>query len=80
MKIIRYPKRDQWPAITARPHIDHSLLHNTVSTVLSDIRQRGDEAVLDNGDRLQISRPRKTAFMQQIADYYGNKKINMGRF
>ena len=40
----------------------------------------GDEAVLDNGDRLQISRPRKTAFMQQIADYYGNKKINMGRF
>lgn len=40
----------------------------------------GDEAVMDNGDRLQISRPRKTEFMQQIADYYSNKKINMGRF
>ena len=40
----------------------------------------GDEAVLSNGERLQISRPRKTEFMQQIADYYGNKKINMGRF
>jgi DNA-binding LytR/AlgR family response regulator len=40
----------------------------------------GDEAVLTNGERLQISRPRKTEFMQQIADFYGNKKINMGRF
>jgi DNA-binding LytR/AlgR family response regulator len=40
----------------------------------------GDEVVLTSGERLQISRPRKTEFMQQIADYYGNKKINMGRF
>lgn len=40
----------------------------------------GDDVVLVSGERLQISRPRKTAFMQQIADYYGNKKINMGRF
>ena len=40
----------------------------------------GDEAVLTNSERLQISRPRKTEFMQQIADYYGNKKINLGRF
>lgn len=40
----------------------------------------GDDVVLTNGERLQISRPRKTTFMQQIADYYGNKKINMGRF
>ena len=40
----------------------------------------GDEVLLSNGERLQISRPRKTEFMQQIADYYGNKKINMGRF
>jgi hypothetical protein len=36
----------------------------------------GDEAVMTNGDRLPISRPRKTAFMQQIADFYGNKRIN----
>ena len=39
-----------------------------------------DEAVLTNGERLQISRTRKTEFMQQIADFYGNKKINLGRF
>ena len=40
----------------------------------------GDEVVLTNGERLTISRPRKTEFMQQIADFYGNKKINLGRF
>ena len=40
----------------------------------------GDETVLTNGERLSISRPRKTEFMQQIADFYGNKKINLGRF
>ena len=40
----------------------------------------GDEVVLVNGDRLPISRPRKKEFMQQIADFYGNKKINLGRF
>ena len=40
----------------------------------------GDEVVLTNGEHLQISRPRKTEFMQQIADFYGNKKINLGRF
>ena len=40
----------------------------------------GDEVVLTNGERLPISRPRKKEFMQQIADFYGNKKINLGRF
>ena len=40
----------------------------------------GDDVVMDDGARLPISRPRKTAFMQQIADFYGNKKINLGRF
>lgn len=40
----------------------------------------GDDVVLTNGERLPIGRPRKTAFMQQIADYYGNKKINIGRY
>ena len=39
----------------------------------------GDEAVVTGGDRLPISRPRKTEFMQQIADFYGNKKITGGR-
>ncbi|MBQ8136388.1 MAG: response regulator transcription factor [Clostridia bacterium] len=40
----------------------------------------GDEVVLTGGIRQQISRPRKTEFMQQLADFYGHKKINLGRF
>ena len=36
----------------------------------------GDEVVMTGGGRLPISRPRKTEFMQRIADFYGNKKIN----
>ena len=39
----------------------------------------GDEIVVTGGARLSISRPRKTEFMQQIANYYGNQKINMGK-
>ncbi len=40
----------------------------------------GDDVVLTDGIRQQISRTRKTEFMQRIADFYGNKKINLGRF
>lgn len=43
-------------------------------------RVEGDEVELSSGDLMQISRPRKTEFMQHIADFYGNRRINMGRF
>lgn len=45
MKIIRYPKREQWADICERPHLDMTQLQNTVSSVLCDIRENGDEAV-----------------------------------
>ena len=45
MKIYRYPKKEQWAEIVARPRLDLTKLNETVSTVLNDIRQRGDEAV-----------------------------------
>ena len=45
MKIYRFPKRGQWDEIIERPRLDLTRLNETVSTVLSDIRQRGDEAV-----------------------------------
>ncbi len=45
MKIYRYPKREQWGEITSRPRLDLTKLNETVSTVLNDVRQRGDEAV-----------------------------------
>ena len=45
MKIYRFPKREQWDEIIERPRLELTRLNETVSTVLSDIRQRGDEAV-----------------------------------
>ena len=61
MKIIRYPGREQWKEITERPHLDHSQLQQTVSGVLNDVRQRGDEAVLDYEERFDHVR------LQQLA-------------
>ena len=45
MRIYRYPKPEQWAEITARPRLDLSQLNATVSAVLADVRERGDEAV-----------------------------------
>ncbi len=45
MKIYKYPSRQQWADIVERPRLDLTQLNETVSHVLADIRQRGDEAV-----------------------------------
>ena len=47
MKIYRFPTRDQWAEIVERPRLDLTKLNETVSTVLADIKQRGDAAVRD---------------------------------
>ncbi|WP_029903990.1 histidinol dehydrogenase [Prevotella sp. 10(H)] len=47
MQIIKYPERSEWASILARPQFDTSSLNDTVSTVLSDIKKRGDEAVME---------------------------------
>ncbi len=45
MKIFKYPTKQQWAEIVERPRLDLTKLNETVSTVLADIRLRGDEAV-----------------------------------
>ncbi len=45
MKIYKYPTPSEWPEIISRPRLDLTKLNETVATVLSDIRQRGDAAV-----------------------------------
>ena len=45
MKIYKNPKREVWGEIVSRPRLDLTKLNETVSNVLYDIRQRGDEAV-----------------------------------
>ena len=47
MKIYRYPDEAQLREITTRPTKDAADLTATVSAVLADIRERGDDAVLD---------------------------------
>ena len=45
MKIYKYPKKELWGEIISRSRLDLTKLNETVSTVLNDVRQRGDEAV-----------------------------------
>ncbi len=45
MKIYKKPTRDQWTDIVERPRLDLDKLNATVEAVLTDVRQRGDEAV-----------------------------------
>lgn len=51
MKIIKYPKQEQWAEICERPHLDIMQLQATVSGVLNDVRTRGDEAVKEYEQR-----------------------------
>ena len=46
MNIYRYPDINEWLSLCERPHLDASALRATVTGVLNDIRQNGDEAVM----------------------------------
>ncbi len=45
MKIYKNPKHEEWAEIVERPRLDLARLNDTVSSVLDDVRRRGDEAV-----------------------------------
>ena len=45
MQIIKYPKRETWAQILARPSLDTKFLERTVANILNDVRQHGDEAL-----------------------------------
>ena len=45
MQIIKYPPRETWTSILARPAFDSSTLFETVQKVLDDVREHGDKAV-----------------------------------
>ena len=68
MKITRYPGREQWKEIIERPHLDHSQLQQTVSGVLNDVRQRGDEAVMDYEERFDHVRLQQLAVTKEEMD------------
>ena len=45
MQIYKYPAKETWSQILARPVHDTTVLFNTVQEVLDGVRNRGDEAV-----------------------------------
>jgi histidinol dehydrogenase len=45
MNIYKYPDRNTWDELIKRPLLDTSFLEAKVQTILSDIKQNGDEAV-----------------------------------
>ncbi len=47
MKVIKYPQRRDWNTILARPAFDTSSLNATVSSILAEIKSRGDKAVIE---------------------------------
>ena len=51
MRIIRYPQQREWSQLCARPHLDNQELAATVSAVLADVREHGDEAVIRYEER-----------------------------
>lgn len=58
MQIIKYPAKEDWKTILERPTFDTTSLNNTVSAILSDIKNRGDEAVLhyeEKFDKVKLS-------------------------
>ena len=75
MKVIKYPKREDWPTMCRRPEKDFSDLSASVASVLSDVRARGDAAVREytkrfDGaeiDALEVSEEEKHEAMQTIS-------------
>ncbi len=45
MQIIKYPEKEKWSEILARPVFDNSHLFDIVQKVLDDVRQNGDNAI-----------------------------------
>ncbi|MEG2067758.1 MAG: histidinol dehydrogenase [Tannerellaceae bacterium] len=45
MEVIKYPSRQEWPALLKRPALDVSTLFDTVRTVLSEVQAGGDAVV-----------------------------------
>lgn len=51
MQVIKYPNRSQWKDILNRPTFDTSALNETVSKVLADVKEKGDSAVIEYGEK-----------------------------
>ncbi len=58
MNIIKYPLRQEWPALLTRPAMDVSLLFDKVQEIIDRVKTEGDAAVLEYGaafDKVELS-------------------------
>lgn len=65
MKILKYPQRNDWNEVLARPTFDDSSLNKTVQDVLDQIKSRGDEAVLEYEEKFDKVRLQNLAVSEQ---------------
>lgn len=68
MRIIKYPKREQWAEIVERPRLDLTKLNATVSSVLADVRLRGDAAVKEYEEKFDKAILTSLAVTEQEMD------------
>lgn len=68
MKIYRFPNKDLWGEIIARPRLDLTKLNATVSSVLADVKQRGDVAVKEYEEKFDKAVLTSLAVTEQEMD------------
>ena len=68
MKIYRFPNKDLWGEIIARPRLDLTKLNATVSSVLADVKQRGDAAVKEYEEKFDKAVLTSLAVTEQEMD------------
>lgn len=78
MNIIKYPTKDQYATICERPHLDVSQLNATVASVLADVKNGGDSAVMayeEKFDKVSLSQLAVTESEMQEAENLVSKEL-----
>src|ERR1700755_1679431 len=58
MQVVEYPDKKDWEQLLQRPSQDFTSVKNIVSTILNDVKQRGDASLKDytkQFDKLELS-------------------------
>lgn len=92
MRLIKYPSENELPELLARPHFDNTSLKETVSGVLNDVKERGDEAVKEyelkfdkaNLETLAVTedeiKEAETEVSEELKDSIRKAKENIAKF
>lgn len=59
MQIVRFPSKDQWQTLSARPSIENILLTKQVGKILSDVKKGGDRALKKYSKKFDAIRLKK---------------------